>query len=190
MKTFYSSDYHLGHWNIARYCNRPFKTLEDMDEAIIRNHNSRVKPDDLLYHIGDFAFRNSPGGKEGEGGLTKAQEYEKRLNGKIIFVRGNHDRGNSTKTIIESIHVYTHTKNVLLIHRIDQLCYDDVKKYDLVLCGHVHNNWAHTFIYKDMSRKDRVPVINVGVDVHKFYPITMEEILHEYSQMIKETRHE
>lgn len=187
MKTFYSSDYHLGHWNIARYCNRPFKTLEDMDEAIICNHNSRVKPGDILYHIGDFAFRNTPGGKEGEGTVTRSQEYEKRLNGKIIHVRGNHDRQNSTKTIIESIHIYTHTKNILLIHKIDGLCYDDVKKYDFVLCGHVHNNWAHKFIYRDMSRKDRVPVINVGVDVHKFHPVTMEEIISEYSRMLKET---
>ena len=59
MKYYFSSDYHLGHFNIIRYCNRPFKSLEQMNETIIRNHNERIKKEDILFHIGDFCFKKT-----------------------------------------------------------------------------------------------------------------------------------
>jgi calcineurin-like phosphoesterase family protein len=59
-----------------------------MNETIISRHNERVKPDDTVFFLGDFIFK---GGKEG--GVHRYQLFEKRLNGKFIFVRGNHDNG-------------------------------------------------------------------------------------------------
>jgi len=67
--------------------NRPFKTVEEMNEVIIRRHNERVKPDDTVFFLGDFIFK---GGREG--GVEKYRLFEKRLNGKFIFIQGNHDR--------------------------------------------------------------------------------------------------
>ena len=72
MKYWFTADTHLGHQNIIKYCNRPFKTLDEMDTAIIRNWNERVDPDDTVLVLGDFCFRNSPGGKQGEGRQNKA----------------------------------------------------------------------------------------------------------------------
>jgi len=78
-KQFLTSDLHLGHDNIRKYCSRPFKTLEEMNETIIRRWNERVKKEDFVYHVGDFCFRNSNDSR-GEGIRNKAQEWNDRLN--------------------------------------------------------------------------------------------------------------
>lgn len=56
MRRFIISDTHFGHANIIDYCNRPFRDVFDMDETLIRNWNEVVGKDDLVYHLGDFAF--------------------------------------------------------------------------------------------------------------------------------------
>lgn len=91
MKYWYLSDLHLGHGNIIKYCSRPFKDVDQMNTVLIDNCNSRIKDGDIVYHIGDFCFKNSPGGKDGEGEIFSARSWEKRLNGKWIHIKGNHD---------------------------------------------------------------------------------------------------
>ena len=60
-KFWLTSDTHYGHGNIITYTNRPFKSLEEMDYKLIKNHNSLVSPEDTVFFLGDFCFRNSPG---------------------------------------------------------------------------------------------------------------------------------
>lgn len=55
---WFTSDTHFGHTNIIEYCNRPFSCIEEMNGKIINNINSKVKHNDILYHLGDFSFRN------------------------------------------------------------------------------------------------------------------------------------
>lgn len=47
MNYWWTSDYHFSHANIIKYCGRPFETVEEMNETIIRKHNERVKPEDV-----------------------------------------------------------------------------------------------------------------------------------------------
>ncbi len=94
MNYWWTSDYHFSHFNIIRYCKRPFETAEEMNETIIRKHNERVKPEDTVFFLGDFIFK---GGKEG--GVEKYRQFEKRLNGKFIFIKGNHDLTFPPKTV-------------------------------------------------------------------------------------------
>ena len=84
---YYIADTHFGHDNIIRFSNRPFNSADEMDKAIIANWNKKVKPDDDVYILGDFAYK----GKD-------YRYYIKQLNGNKHLVIGNHD----TKTVNKS----------------------------------------------------------------------------------------
>lgn len=79
-----TSDTHFNHKNILVYeaANRPFANKHEMDNALIERWNERVGKDDIVLHLGDFAFA----------GANKIQEIVSRLNGKIYLLLGNHDR--------------------------------------------------------------------------------------------------
>ena len=49
MNVFFTADEHYGHGQVIAYCQRPFASLEEMDEALIERHNALVKKKDLVY---------------------------------------------------------------------------------------------------------------------------------------------
>ena len=75
------SDTHFFHENIIEYAERPFKSVEEMNNHMISKWNEVISPEDTIYHLGDFAM-----GKE------NVAELVTQLNGKIILILGNHDR--------------------------------------------------------------------------------------------------
>lgn len=174
-KMYLTADYHLGHGNIIKYCKRPFKNVEEMNEAIIQNHNQRVTDDDLFIHNGDFNFRNSAGGKKGEGVVQKASYFKSRLNGQKIFILGNHERNNGNKTPIERLYLKYGGYRICVVH--DPAHYDKTCMLNFV--GHVHN----TFKFKKLD--ENCYAINVGVDLWNFKPITFEEIMKEFMKWKK-----
>lgn len=78
------SDTHFNHANIIKYCDRPFKSTEEMDEVMVDNWNSVVKDEDIVYHLGDVYF---------SGGRTDGyiSTLLSRLKGRKRLVLGNHD---------------------------------------------------------------------------------------------------
>ncbi len=183
MKIWFTSDTHLGHANILRYCNRPFKSLDIMNDTIIKNWNERVKEEDTVYFLGDFSFRNSPGGKHGEGEIFKAEYYRKQLKGNIVFIKGNHDANNSLKTHLVKATLYYANKSISLTHRpehVDTRC-------DLHFVGHVHNAWKFKRI---RIHEHIIDLMNVGVDVYNFRPIEFDEIMRDYNKWKKGNRYE
>lgn len=178
MNTWFTADDHFNHGNIIKYCNRPFKNVEEMNETIISKHNARVDDDDIVFDLGDFMFRNSPGGKPGEGKQDKSLVFLRRLKGRRINVKGNHDRNNSLKTCIEKIYIRYGGYDICLVHNpahADPKC-------ELNLVGHVHSAWK----IKRLNAKSIM--INVGVDVHNFSPISFDEIQKCISQFKKEEK--
>lgn len=133
MATFVISDTHFQHANIIKYCARPFKDVQEMDEELIRRWNSVVTPVDTVIHVGDFAL--------GQWDAVKA--ICSRLNGYKILVKGNHDR--STKRMLELgfdevwpkyIHVVTatvfqHTPTALPEH-VQALVHGDTHSHEIV----------------------------------------------------------
>lgn len=165
MEYWFTADTHFGHENIIKYIKRPFRNCEEMDNAMIRNWNSRVKKDDVVFHLGDFCFKNTK--NRGEGNSHHADYYMNKLNGKIILVSGNHDKNNTAKSCIESITIALGGMEILLTHKPTFGC----ASHDLFLCGHVHSLW------KSSLGGDSCPLtINVGVDVWGFTPINIETI--------------
>ena len=179
MNHWWTADCHFNHANIIKYCGRPFKSVEQMNEVLIRNWNSRVKEGDIVFHVGDFCFRNSKGGKVGEGLPVKSIEIEKKLNGKIIHVKGNHDKNNSTKTIIHNIRICHANKIINMVHNPEHCNYD----VGINFTGHVHQNWD---IRRFILGYKFTDCINVGVDVWDFKPVKFDEIISRYNKWKKE----
>lgn len=176
MNTYFTSDFHFGHANIIKYCKRPFNSLEQMNKTLIENYNKRVKENDTVFFLGDFCFRNSKGGKKGEGEVHKAEYYINQLNGKIVFIRGNHDKNNSLKTPIERVVIKYGGKRICMVH--NPIHCDS--RFEINFCGHVHEKWK----FKKLNSKSYM--INVGVDVWNFKPITFDEIMKSFRKWKKE----
>ena len=102
-KIFLIGDLHLGHRNIIKYCNRPFKDVEDMTEQLVKNWNSVVGANDIVYIVGDFALC----------GKQKIIEITKRLNGRKRLILGNHD-GASINTYREAGFEYVYNHPIVL----------------------------------------------------------------------------
>lgn len=81
-KIFLIGDTHFSHRNIIKYCNRPFKDVDDMNEQLIKNWNEVVGANDIVYVVGDFALC----------GKNKIIEICQRLNGRKRLIMGNHDQ--------------------------------------------------------------------------------------------------
>ena len=55
--TYFTADQHFGHFNIIRLCQRPFASLEEMDEVMLAKWNAKVKDSDRVFILGDLFFR-------------------------------------------------------------------------------------------------------------------------------------
>lgn len=82
MKYHFVSDCHYFHGNVIKYSNRPFSSVEDMNSQMIARWNKQVKPNDTVYHLGDFAFAK----------IEKIEYILTQLNGIKHFINGNHDK--------------------------------------------------------------------------------------------------
>ena len=84
-KLFFTSDTHFGHFNICKYCHRPFESRSQMDNYLITAWNAVVPEDGIVVHCGDFMLPHNSDIKE-------YMKYMSKLNGRILLLRGNHDR--------------------------------------------------------------------------------------------------
>jgi len=85
-RTLWSSDHHFHHRAILderMAVRRPFASIEEHDETLIANWNAAVRPEDTVWHLGDFCYRCPE---------ERAQAIFRRLNGRKFLVRGNHDK--------------------------------------------------------------------------------------------------
>ena len=172
MRTWLTSDLHLGHANIIRYCGRPFRDIQTMNDRIIQNWNSRVKPEDVVYNLGDFCFHRGA-----EGQKITAEHWESRLNGKIIHIMGNHDRNNGIRGLSCGI-LWFARKNIFLTHRPPE--FDQIPNcVDLVVCGHIHERWKYRV------SPNGIPIINCGVDVWSFRPVMADELIGLYGKIVR-----
>jgi len=172
---YFTSDTHFGHENMIKYEDRPYKNVTVMTEKLVANWNSRVRPNDLVYFLGDFCFRNTKGGKQGEGELDNYEYYKSMLNGDIVFVLGNHDLNNGVKTKTTAVILEAGGLKIYC-------CHDPLNAnlaFPLNLCGHVHSKWK----VKDAKQHNyKSTIINVGTDLWNYYPVSLTEVLALYNE--------
>lgn len=180
-KRFLTADFHFGHHNIIKYCDRPFENVHIMNRVLVENYNAVVSDNDVVYIAGDFCFR----------GKSLAEHFLKFLNGHKILIKGNHDKKSTTKAFSEvhkNFEIKVGNWNCIINHRPihpigtpdfwgDHDKSVDPTKYDFFLTGHVHNKW-----------KWRGRSLNVGVDVWNFSPVGYDIILKELNNKAKELK--
>lgn len=160
-RTFIYSDPHFYHNNIIKYENRPFSSVEEMNETIIKNHNSIIKKKDWVFILGDFALA----GKEA------TEKICNRLNGYKILIIGNHDKHRGIKAWLN-------------------LGFDEVYRFPVIIHNffilshipmYINNNMPylniHGHTHGNSMKSDNF--INVSLDVTNFMPLSLNKILED-----------
>lgn len=183
MTTYFTSDLHMYHTNVIRYCDRPFFSVEEMNETMIANWNSVVQPEDTIYCLGDFSLAIRP-----------VELFTRRLNGIKKLIPGNHDwchpghkkgkkelekwrqfyldQGWDEILPISSLLTLKNGQEVRLSHMphttIQPKYAEFIPKDDgkWLICGHIHQHWT-------VSGNQ----INVGVDRFGMTPVSEDEVV-------------
>ena len=171
-KVFFTSDTHFTHANIIRFCSRPFKNVEEMDETMIANWNRVVGENDIVFHLGDFCM----------GGSAKWTNVLNRLNGKIYLIIGNHDMKNLKQSCSDrfekvAMQMYIEVdKQKIYLNHCPFLCYGGAYRDTWQLFGHIHTNKNNTGI--DAPRLEMLfpTQYDVGVDNNNFTPVSFEQV--------------
>ena len=166
---YFISDTHFGHENVIRMCERPFKTIEEMNTALIENWNRRVKGNDTVYILGDLFFR-----------CADPEPILRQLKGRKHLIVGNHDGSWMQRVSVEDY--FTGVSTLLETtdgHRGLTLCHYPLlswrhQRQSYMIHGHIHGNTDMDF-WPLLCARDRV--LNAGVDVNGFQPVTFDELM-------------
>jgi len=156
---WFTSDTHFGHSNSIKYCNRPFASVEEMDEVLIERWNERVKPSDTVWHLGDFAFHKS---------YDELQTLFSRLNGTKCLVIGNHDYDSTIR---------------LFWHAAESIATVHIGKQSVILCHYAMRVWnkshhgsLHLYGHSHGTLPGDSQSLDVGVDAWDYRPVNIDEI--------------
>jgi len=159
---WFTADFHLDHFNILRYCNRPFPNVQEMNRVILDQLNRWVKPNDVLYFLGDFCM----------GSKARVAQFRNQIRCKTIFaVPGNHDK--QLRKLTQEF------------HWLNDLAEVSVNGQRIVLCHYAMRVWNHSsrgawHLYgHSHGRLPDLPSsrsMDVGVDTHDFCPWHFDEI--------------
>ena len=182
-KIFFTSDLHFGHENVIRFDNRPFNTVEEMDEEMIKHWNAKVGKGDIVYVLGDFIWKAA---------TNEAVSIIRRLNGQIILIKGNHDRflhNAAAKKALAGIKDYDDicvtledgtTRRCILSHYFIPF-YNGHRYQAIHLHGHSHfteESAEEVRITTELNEKGYdLKIYNVGCMYWNYTPVTLDEIL-------------
>jgi len=132
---FLVSDTHFGHKGVCHFTRndgvtklRPWDTPEEMDEAMVRAWNERVRPTDKVYHLGDVVINR------------RALPTIARLNGDKVLIRGNHDifPDDEYRKYFRELRAY-HVMNGMILSHIP-IHEESLGRFGVNIHGHLHAN--------------------------------------------------
>ena len=178
-KKFYIADWHYGHTNVIAFDNRPFLSIEQMNETLIRRWNGVVESGDIVYVLGDMFWCSA----------SVAIPVLQKLNGQKILIKGNHDRCNDTRflkkfvKVNEYLEVEDGGRKVVLCH-YPIPCFKNHFYGWYHLYGHVHNSFEanmmeHTKYLMQELYGHQCLMFNVGAMMPwmDYTPRTLDQII-------------
>lgn len=168
------SDQHFGHKNIIRYADRPYQSTEEMNDSLLKNYHTVVKPDDVVIWNGDVAFMQDP---QINAILTQLPGYK-------IHIVGNHDMDRSgilKKLAMDERHLCYVVDVVDPDGREFQLLFthypmDNVPTGCVNVHGHIHQNTANAWN------------INVSVEHTGYAPLNLREVAWRAREYLENTK--
>lgn len=167
------SDVHFLHKNILRHNREHIADIDTMHQLIIDEWNKQVKPNDLVFDLGDLTL----------GSMTKGLKLLEQLNGFIIHLKGNHvsekeweyyDVNLPKQKFVDSSYFCTtlNGQKIAMCH-FPILSWDDMHKDSWHLFGHCHGSNA---MEQHMGK-----AMDVGVDAtvaitKSLRPVSMKEV--------------
>lgn len=175
---YFTADLHFGHKNIIRFDNRPFATIEEMDNTIIRNWNDKVEDNDEVYILGDISWYKE----------DKTCDILSKLKGKKHLIKGNHDHISSNmRKYFYSINDYKEIKvddvNIVLCHY--PITFFNKHHYgSYMLYGHVHNSHEWNFVESVKRQLEELDIkcnmFNCFCGLYNYYPVSLTEIIDKW----------
>ncbi len=175
---WFTSDTHFGHRNIIKYCSRPYETTDEMDQSLINNWNKVVDKNDIIFHLGDFAFTTD----------RRWKELISKLNGHIYLIVGNHDQNHNPGNVVMNMFEDVQSQMLLKIdNRYIYLNHYPFLTYGGIWRGPenaVYQLFGHTHTCKikntgkDFGRMNYLSPYqyDVGVDNNNYTPISWNEV--------------
>lgn len=157
---YFTSDTHFFHKRVIEFGYRPFTTLDEMTEELIKRWNTKVKAEDTIFIVGDFSFK----------GATNVNRLFKRLNGNKIFIAGNHDK----QEILLSCYINILGKEWEVIHNPDDSSHTNI------IHGHIHLPKA----VRATRQKNGRLLINVNTELWDYTPVSIKQIAKEIQRLI------
>ena len=136
---YFSSDLHINHNNIIKYCNRPC-TVEEHTNWILSIVNEPLNDDDVMYNLGDFMLGNNVK-------LPALKAIISQLNGTWKFIIGNHDNIEKMRaackgtphTVLGEYHSFRHNNKKFVLCHYPIQSWDCMRYGSIHLHGHIHN---------------------------------------------------
>jgi calcineurin-like phosphoesterase family protein len=168
---YFTSDLHLKHDNVIKYCDRPFKSIEEHDAVLLDNYLSTVGSNDTCFFLGDLTIKRNSRDKPWLASVISQLPGEKHL------IKGNHDYY-TTKFYIEecgfkTVQRHYESKEFDCVHAPEDIVYKVKDK--LHLHGHVHSNYPALF-FDDLPSLNAERLYDVGVDANNFKPVSLDYI--------------
>lgn len=159
MKRWFISDTHFSRKNILKDADRPYKTIEEMNNSLIENWNNCIRSDDQVFFLGDF----------GHGDVEHLHSICSQLNGHKTCIRGDQDRKANDMmrigfvAVLESAQIKIGEHSVELVH-----IPSNSPVLQVQLHGHIHKKEPCTI---SANR------LNLCVDVWDYKPVPEKNIL-------------